>query len=133
MSPWDSFSIDFVVGLEPSVGPDGRVYDSIITFVDRCTKFVVLVPTFGSVTARDVAQICYERIFTKYGLPLEIVSDRDPKFTSVFWKETFSLIGVKLAMSTAHHPQTDSQTEVYNQTVEIALRAYCSSQETYGC
>ncbi|CAI7903676.1 unnamed protein product [Closterium sp. NIES-54] len=54
-----------------------------------------------------------------------LISDRDPKFTSKFWKELMSLMGTRLAMSSAYHPQTDGQTEHLNQIVEQLLRATC--------
>ncbi|GJP32390.1 hypothetical protein CLOM_g16984 [Closterium sp. NIES-68] len=54
-----------------------------------------------------------------------LISDRDPKFTSRFWKELMSLLGTKIAMSSAYHPQTDGQTERLNQIVEQLLRAAC--------
>ena len=51
-----------------------------------------------------------------------IISDRDPKFLGEFWKGLWKALSTKLAFSTAYHPQTDGQSEVENQTVEIALR-----------
>ncbi|GJP37223.1 hypothetical protein CLOM_g21654 [Closterium sp. NIES-68] len=59
----------------------------------------------------------------QHGIPTTLISDRDPKFTSIFWKELMSLLGFKLAMSSAYHPQTDGQTERLNQIVEQLLRA----------
>ncbi|GJP31114.1 hypothetical protein CLOM_g9499, partial [Closterium sp. NIES-68] len=60
--------------------------------------------------------------------PNHLISDRDPKFTSKFWKELMSLLGTKLAMSSAYHPQTDGQTERLNQIVEQLLRAACKDE-----
>jgi cytochrome c biogenesis factor len=63
-----------------------------------------------------------------HGVPKSIVSDRDTRFTSNFWKALWTLLGTKLKMSTAYHPQTDGQTEVTNKTVETMIRAYVNHQ-----
>ncbi|GJP63373.1 hypothetical protein CLOP_g20450 [Closterium sp. NIES-67] len=64
-------------------------------------------------------------IISQHGIPTTLTSDQDPKFTGKFWKEFMSLLGTKLAMSSAYHPQTDGQTERLNQIVEQLLRAAC--------
>ena len=61
-----------------------------------------------------------------HGLPDNLVSDRDPRFTSLFWNALFSKLGTKLTMSSARHPQTDGQTERVNRVVEDILRSFCS-------
>ena len=63
------------------------------------------------------------------GLPQKIISDRDPRFTSTFFKELCKLLHVKQNISTAYHPQTDGQSEKTNQHVETALRIYCNYQQ----
>src|SRR5437764_6159232 len=61
-------------------------------------------------------------VYSKFGLPGAIISDRDPKFTSQFWKDLFKRTGVRLALTAAYHPSADGQSERTNQTVETALR-----------
>ncbi|GJP32687.1 hypothetical protein CLOM_g17288 [Closterium sp. NIES-68] len=70
--------------------------------------------------------VCY--IISQHGISTSLISDRNPKFTSKFWKELMSLLGTKLAMSSAYHPQIDGQTERLNQIVEQLLRAACNDE-----
>lgn len=68
------------------------------------------------------------QVHDNYELPLKIVSDQDPKFTSLLWQENARALNTKLSMSTASHAQTDGQTEVVNWTMEIMLRAYVKKE-----
>ena len=58
------------------------------------------------------------------GLPIQIISDRDSRWSNEFWKEVCHYMGSHRALTTAYHPQADGQTEILNQTLEVALRAY---------
>ena len=86
---------------------------------------VHLVPVRAQVTSKEVARMFYYVIFRHHGLPEAIISDRDPRFTASFWRELFSLLGTRLVMSTADHPQTDGQTERVNRVLGDILRSYC--------
>ena len=66
------------------------------------------------------------RLFCQHGLPLAIISDREPRFTGTFWKSIFRGLGTKLDMSTVDHPQTDSQTERVNRVIGDILRSVCA-------
>ena len=65
-----------------------------------------------------------------HGLPKEIVSDRDPKFTSNFWKGLFEYLGTKLNFSTAYHPQNDGKKERVNKVLEYMIQMYVMDKAT---
>jgi RNase H-like domain found in reverse transcriptase/Integrase zinc binding domain/Chromo (CHRromatin Organisation MOdifier) domain len=119
--PWSSISVDFVTGL-PEVG--ANQWDTIAVFVDRLTKMVHYVPCREKMSAADFAQVFLANVFRLHGLPLHIVSDRDPRFTSVFWQEVTTALQMARGFSTAFHPQTDGQTERMNRTMEEMLRHF---------
>ena len=93
--------------------------DGILTVVDRATKMVHLVPVKQTITASETTQIYWTNIGRLHGLPRSIVSDRDPRFVSKCWQGLWSLLGTKLRMSNAYHPQTDGQSEAMNRVVEM--------------
>ena len=119
---WGSLATDFIVSLPKT--KDG--YDAIITWVDRLTRRVHFLKAKGTDTAEDTANAFFANIFKHHGLPDNVVSDRDSKFTSKFWGRLMELCGVKLKMSTSRHPQTDGSSEIMNRMVENYLRCYCS-------
>jgi transposase InsO family protein len=91
--------------------------------VDRLTKLAHFIPTKTDITAKQTAELIFNNIVSHHGYPESIVSDRDPKFTSLFWQDLAKLTGTQLKMSTARHAQTDGQTERINQTLEVMLRS----------
>ena len=105
-----------------------RGHDAILVFVDRLSKMVHLVPTTTKVTGAQTAQLFFDHVFKHHGLPTDIVSDRDSRFTSHFTKELLRLLGTKQCMSTAFHPQTDGQTERTNRVMEDMLRHYVGAR-----
>mgnify|MGYP002655140599 CR=1 FL=1 len=112
--------MDFVVALPKTEGG----YDAVLVFVDRLTKMSHLVPTTTTCTAEQVARLFFDNVVRLHGVPKDIVSDRDCKFTSKFWGALSELLGIKLHMSTAYHPQTDGQTERMNRTLGDMLRNF---------
>jgi hypothetical protein len=124
--PWSHVSLDLITDLPKSTAPDGRTYDSIATFVDMLTKQAFFARCNKTITATQFAHLFIDTVISKRGLPSVIVSDRDPRITSDFWQTLFNALGSRLNMSTAHHPQTDGQTEVTHRTIEQILRAYVS-------
>ena len=76
----------------------------------------------------DIAQVFMKEIFRLHGMPKDIVSDRDTKFTSNFWKSLMVGLETKLLFSIAYHPQTDGKTERVNQILEDMLRMHVMHQ-----
>lgn len=71
-----------------------------------------------------------EHLYKLYGLPTDIVFDRDRKFDSQFWREVFKKLDTTLSMSTVDHPQSDGQTKRVNQVLEDMLCAYVSKKQS---
>ena len=123
--PWQEVSLDFITQL-PSSHIGQAEYDAILVVVDRYTKMARFIPTTTELAAPEFAALFHENIELKYGSPRGIVSDRDTRITSKFWAEVCSYSLIKRRLSTAFHPQTDSQTEILNRALEGYLRAYTS-------
>ena len=119
---WESISMDFVFGLPKD--SDGNT--GIVVFVDRLSKMAHLAAVPDTIDGEGTALLFIDRVFRQHGLPLAIVSDRDPRFTGKFWKSIFKVLGTRLDMSTADHPQTDGQTERVNRVLGDVLRSVCS-------
>ena len=92
--------------------------------VDRFTKMAYFIALDAKATAKDVANTFLREVCKVHGLPTEIISDMDAKFTSEFWESLCQMLGIKRRMSTAYHPQTERQTERTNQVLEGYLRNF---------
>ena len=111
--------MDFVVGL-----PRSRAgFDAISVIVDKLTKSAHFLPVRTKFSLDRLAELYVNKIVRLHGVPVTIVSDRDPRFTSRFWPKLQNALGITLHFSTAFHPQTDGQSEKIIQTLEDMLRA----------
>ena len=117
--PWQSIGMDFMGPLPVSNG-----HDYLLVVIDRFTSEVHLIPITTRVTAKEVAWLFLKEIVRLHGVPEPIMSDRDTKFTSRFWKELHRLLGTKLLMSTAFHLQTDGVTVPPKEQTALSLRCY---------
>jgi len=124
-APWQSIAMDIIMELPVSEG-----CDQLWVIVDRFTKMAHFLPlrTEGK-TVADLAVIFAREVWKYHGLPTDIVSDHDSRFTSETWKEFLRLSGIRPQMSTMFHPQTDGQTERLNQMIEAYLRAFVSKEQ----
>ncbi|MCO5607725.1 hypothetical protein L7F22_061924 [Adiantum nelumboides] len=105
-------------------------HDGIWTFIDRLSKQAHFVPVKKTAKPDHLAGLFVAQIFRLHGMPETIVSDRDPKFTSLFLKAIWANIGTRLQFSSSFHPQTDGQSEIANSVVLDLLKSYISDQKT---
>jgi len=118
MWKWEEISMDFITKLPRS----SHGYDSIWVIVDTLTKSAHFIPIREDYPVRRLAKIYLHEIVCRHGIPLSIISDRDGRFLSRFWRSMQKCLGTRLNLSTAYHPQTDGQTERTIQTLEDMLR-----------
>ncbi|KAG8485968.1 hypothetical protein CXB51_019316 [Gossypium anomalum] len=126
---WDRITMDFVLGLPLTPGKK----DAIWVIVDRLTKSAHFIPVRMDYSLNKLAELYVREIVRLHGIPLSIISDRDPRFTSQIWQKLQDALGTKLNFSTAFHPQTDGQSERVIQILEDMLRCcVLEFQALYG-
>ena len=117
--PFEVVSMDFIPELPTSDG-----FDNILVIIDKLTKWAIFIPCTTKITDLETAQLFFKHVVCKYGIPLQVITDRDTRWQNTFWAEVCCLMGMKRALTTSYHPQADVQTENLNKTLEIALQAY---------
>ncbi|KAM3065105.1 hypothetical protein ACMFMG_012250 [Clarireedia jacksonii] len=116
---WEHVTMDYC-----SFNKDKHGYDNVLVIIDRLSKQAITILCHKTVTARDQAKLYISYVYRYYGPPATMLSDRGPQFISSFWTEFNDILGTKVKLSTADHPQTDGQTEVYNQYLQKRLRPF---------
>jgi hypothetical protein len=101
--------------------------DAIFSIIDRFSKFCMFIPIVGSCNAFECAQLFFKHWICMFGVPKKIISDRDTRFTSSFWKCLMKQLDCKVAVSSSYHPQTDGLTERFHRSIEQVLRNYVLS------
>jgi len=117
--PWQHLTMDF-----KSFSNESEGFDSIYVVIDRFSKQSITMPCNKTVTAKQMARLFINHVYRFKGAPITIVSDRGPQFVSDFWNEFCRILGIKMKLSTAFHPQTDGQTEIMNQYIDQRLRPF---------
>ncbi|GJR42130.1 putative reverse transcriptase domain-containing protein [Tanacetum coccineum] len=116
---WENITMDFVTKLPRTAAGQ----DTIWVIVDHLTKSAHFLPMREDDTLEKLMRQYLKEVVSKHGVPVSIISDRDGKFTSHFWKSLHKALGTRLDMSTAYHLETDGQSERTIQTLEDMLRA----------
>ncbi|GJU83895.1 putative reverse transcriptase domain-containing protein [Tanacetum coccineum] len=124
---WENITMDFVTKLSKMA--TGQ--DTIWVIVDRLTKSAHFLPMPEDDTLEKLTRQYLEEVVSRHGVPVSIISDRDRKFTSYFWKSINKALGTRLDMSTAYQPQTDGQSERTIQTLKDMLRACAEVGDRY--
>jgi hypothetical protein len=118
--------LDFITGLHKTQ----KQNDSIMVVIDKLSKYAHFIPVKSTYKEINIAEIFMKEIFRLHGIPEMMISDRDVKFTSTFWKELFAGLDTNLNFNTSYHPQTDGKTERTNHIVEDMLRMYMRTKPT---
>ncbi|GJS26820.1 putative reverse transcriptase domain-containing protein [Tanacetum coccineum] len=116
---WERITMDFITKLPRT--PSG--YDSIWVILDQLTKSSYFISMNEKFKMERLTRLYLKEIVCRHGVLVLIISDRDPRFASRFWRSLQKSLGTNLDMSTAYHPETDGQSERTIQTLEDMLRA----------
>ena len=116
--------MDFISGF-PKV--DDKA--SIMVVVNRFSKYSIFIAAPELCSSEVVADLFYKDMVKYFGVPADIVSDRDTRFTGRFWTALFNMMGTEINFSTANHPQTDGQKERINHLLEEYLRHYVTASQ----
>ena len=111
--------MDFVIHLPWTQ----RRHDVVWVIVELLTKSAHFLAVWMTFTLEEFYRLCIREIIRLHGVPVSIVSDRDPRFKAYFWKSFQKAIRTKLTMSTTFHPQTDGHSEMTIQVLEDMLQA----------
>ncbi|KAL6343067.1 hypothetical protein AAG906_017879 [Vitis piasezkii] len=119
--PWRCLSMDFITRFLKVQG-----YQSILVVVDIFSKYVVFIPAQHECPAEEAARLFFSNVVKYFGIPEDIVSDRDSRFIDKFWVELFKMMGTECKFSTTNYPQTDGQTERQNwlELMDVAQLSY---------
>ena len=117
-------TVDFITKLLVVAGKD-----AVLVVCDRLSKMIHFVATTEGTSAEGLARLFRDNVWKLHGLPDSVVSDRGPQFAAELTKELNKMLGIKMKLSTAFHPQTDGQTERMNQELEQYLRFFIEHRQ----
>jgi len=117
--PWEIISMNLITQL-----PESNSYNAICVIVDRLIKRAYFIPINNQFSSKDMAQLLYDKVYSLYGLLLQIILDRRVQYSAELFQKLCKILGIESTMLIAYHPQTDRQTECVNQALEQYLRYY---------
>ena len=124
---WDVVSVNFITKL-----PELHGYDAVMVVVDSTGKHGHFIPTHTIVTALGSMWLYLQQVWKLHGLPLSVLSDHGSQFVLQFMCELYHILNIKIAASTAYHPQMDGQTEHVNQELEQYLHIFVNERQVLG-
>ncbi|MBW0462100.1 hypothetical protein O181_001815 [Austropuccinia psidii MF-1] len=115
--------MDWVTGLVPG---GKKNFNAFLAIADRFNKSLICLPCHKEDTDMETKLLFLNNNIATCGVPKIIISNRDQKFTSVFWTNLYHMLGTKLAFYTSYHTQTDGLAERIIQTMEEIIRIFCA-------
>ncbi len=129
-APWESVTMNFITKLLTSKNPAwGVKFDSILTIVDRLTKYTMFIPFKETATASVLTYIILQELINSHRLSKKFITDRDKLFTSKFWEMLTAKLRINHKMLMTYHSQMNRQSKWMNQTVKTYLRHYVNRNQ----
>ncbi len=131
-APWESVTMNFITKLLTLKDLAwGVKFNSILTIVDRLTKYTMFISFKKTATAPVLMYIILQELVNNHELSKEFITDRDKLFTSKFWETLTAELRINHKMLTAYHPQMNGQSKWMNQMVKTYLRHYVNRNQNY--
>jgi len=109
--------------------PFSSSFDTILVIVDQLSKQAIFISTHDTITSVELACLFVTYVFLKHRVPSHVMSDRGSKFVSYFFRFLGTALDMRLHFTSGYHPETNSQAEWTNQTLEQYLHIYCNYQQ----
>ena len=109
--------------------PSFSGFDTILVIVNQLTKQVIFIPAHDTIMSMDLAHLFILHMFSKYGVPSHVISDKGSEFVSNFFWSLGTALYMQLHFTLGYHPKGDGQTECTNQTLKQYFHVYCNYQQ----
>ena len=125
---WVNISMNFITGL-PTTKDEKNAILNVMNCLSKEHHYIACTSDDNGTMTEETLKMLIHWVYWLHGMPASIVSDRGPQFVSTMWKSFCKRMGIQVNLSTAFHPETDSQTERANQNVETFLQAYTNKSQ----